>query len=79
MEFPEDIEKVGLGVSFRPAGVTKRKRETTKKAIESEESEWWKSDASLHERLVARDALVLPEPPSFELTILKKMRQSRTH
>jgi hypothetical protein len=50
MEFPEDIEKVGLGVSFRPAGVTKRKRETTKKAIESEESEWRKSDASLHER-----------------------------
>ena len=77
-ELPADIERIGLGKYSRPTSTARKKRsKRVGEAIASGEltsKEGQTSETNPPKRLVAKDALIFPELPSFDLTILKRRK-----
>jgi hypothetical protein len=57
--------------------VAKKRRPKVREAEELASDEQT-SDVNLPKRLVDRELLIIPEPPSFDLTILKKRKRGQT-
>ncbi len=76
---PSDIERASLARSFRPTSVTKKKRSKAREAGVSEElaSQQQTSNANHLKVLARREVLNIPEPPSFDLTILQTRKKKR--